>query len=414
MDTPPALPRYRSLPFLLVVLAFLAGIMVERLGWLPGSRPFVPANLGDSFGSFWEAWSLVERHYVDRDAVKPKEMTEGAIRGMLASLGDVGHTGYLTAEEFKQVKASLEGNMVGIGALMTMRKKQPTVVRTMPDSPARKAGLKAGDVLLEVDGKTVAGLPLEKVVEAVRGPAGTAVDLQIGREGTDKVLNFHLTRARVELPAIAWRMLPGVPIAHIAIVEFRKNADDQLREALKEARQRGAKGLIVDVRGNQGGLKEQAVAVSSEFLKDGVVFIEQDAGGNRKEVPVKADGTALDIPLVVLIDEGSASSSEIFAGAIQDHARGKLVGTKTFGTGTVLQPFILKDGSAILMAVAEWLTPKGRQIWHHGITPDVEAPLPRGADVLRPDDQAELTAEALAKSGDRQLQKALELLRDQQ
>jgi carboxyl-terminal processing protease len=155
------------------------------------------------------------------------------------------------------------------------------------------------------------------------------------------------------------------------------------------------------------------VAVTSEFLKDGNVFIEQDAEGRRTEVPVQPGGHAVDIPLVVLIDEGTASSGEILAGAIQDHGRGKLVGTRTFGTGTVLQPFPLSDGSAVLLAVTEWLTPNGRQIWHTGISPDVEVALPEGVSILLPETETDLDADALAKSEDAQLLKALSLLKEQ-
>jgi carboxyl-terminal processing protease len=171
--------------------------------------------------------------------------------------------------------------------------------------------------------------------------------------------------------------------------------------------------LLVDVRGNPGGLKDQAVAVSSEFLKDGVVFIEQDMHGARTAVPVQPGGTATDIPVVVLIDEGTASSAEIFAGALQDHGRAKLVGMQTFGTGTVLQPFELKDGSAVLLAVAQWLTPKGREIWHKGIQPDVEVPLAEDAALLLPEMEAALDAASLARSEDKQLLQALKVLQEQ-
>jgi carboxyl-terminal processing protease len=395
---------------LIATPAFLSGALVERLGWLPGSRAYVPAHLGRTFDPFWEAWGDVEKYYVDRSAVQPEHMTQGAIEGMLASLGDVGHTAYLTREELHQLESSLAGSLEGIGARMTVRKQQPTIVQTMPGSPARKAGLKAGDVLLGVDGKPVTGLPLKRITEMVRGPAGTPVDLKILRQGQSKVLDFRITRGKIAIPAVSWHMLPWVPAAHIAIVEFGKHADEQLRDAVQEARKRGARGLIVDVRGDPGGLKEQAVKVTSEFLKSGVVFIEQDAEGNRKEIKVLPDGVATDLPMVLLIDEGTASSAEIFAGAIQDHGRGKLVGTKTFGTGTVLRPFGLSDGSAVLLAVSEWLTPKGRQIWKRGIQPDVEVTMPQDASILLPDDETKVTEQSLAKSDDRQLQRAVEIL----
>jgi carboxyl-terminal processing protease len=265
-------------------------------------------------------------------------------------------------------------------------------------------------VLLEVDGKPLAGLPLERVTALVRGPAGTKVKLRVAPGGETKARDIEITRAKVEVPVVAWAMLPGPPIAHVAIREFGVNADSELREAIQAARKRGVQALIIDVRGNPGGLKEQAVAVTSEFLKDGNVFLEKDEQGHETAIPVQPGGIATDIPLAVLIEEGSASSAEIFAGAIQDHERGKLVGAQTFGTGTVLRPFGLSDGSAILVAVQEWYTPKGRQIWHKGITPDVPVKLPEGAEVLMPEKEAQMSLAELRRSDDTQLLMARDIL----
>lgn len=404
--------RPSPLVLMLVMLCgFGLGVLADRAGVLPGSDGTAPPSARRVFEPFWEAWRLVQQHYVDREAVQPTRMTRGAIAGMLNSLGDDGHTTYLTPEMVERLAEGLKGEFEGIGARLTVRKKQPTVVEVFPGSPARAGGLKPGDVLLEVEGKPVAGLPLEQVVKLVRGPAGKAVHLRVARGTAGTVADLSITRGKVEVPVVTWAMLPGVPIAHIALREFGINADTQLRAAVKEARARGARGLLIDVRGNPGGLKEQAVAVSSEFLKSGDVFIEQDANGHRTAVPVEPGGHATDLPIVVLIDEGSASSAEIFAGAIQDHGRGKLVGAKTFGTGTVLQPFALSDGSAVLLAVREWLTPKGRQIWHKGIEPDVTVALPDPADMLLPTEEGSMTPAALAASKDAQLRRALEVLR---
>ncbi len=410
---PPDGPRVKLVAVYLIALAaFVGGALLERLGWLPGASS--PNRLLPTFN---EAWRVVEKHYVDREAVQPERMreaaTQGAIEGLVNSLGDVGHTTYLTAEEVKQLTNSLEGKLEGIGARITLQAGQPTIVSTMPDSPARKAGIQPGDVILGVNGKTVSGMSLERLVTMVRGPAGSKVTLKLARRGRSTPLDVTLARARVSVPPVTAHLLPGTPIAHVAIQEFGKDADARLRLAIKDMRAQGAKGLIVDVRGNPGGMKDQAVAVTSEFLKDGTVFQERDAAGRVTDVAVKPGGIATDIPMVVLIDGGSASSSEIFAGAIQDYRRGKLVGTKTFGTGTVLRPFELSDGSAILLAVTEWLTPRGRQIWHKGIMPDVTVRLPQGARVLLPEAEAGLDAEALHKSSDKQLLKALEVLQEQ-
>ena len=403
-----------KLPYVLLVAmaAFALGVFVEREGWLPTSRPRPPAHLGHTFDPFWEAWGLVEKHYVDREAVDPARMTAGAIDGMLGSLGDEGHTTYLTREEAEEFDNALLGQLEGIGVRMTERHRRPTVASVLPGTPAQQAGLRPGDVLLQVNDRDVLDLSLERISALVRGPAGTAVRLKVAREGEAKPLDLEVTRAKIDLPDVTWHMLPGVPVAHVAIEGFDEPAHDQLLKALREAREKGAKGLILDVRGNPGGLKDQAVAVTSEFLKDGVVFIEQDADGVRTPVAVQPGGHATDIPVCVLIDEGTASSAEIFAGALQDHGRGVLVGATTFGTGTVLQPFDLKDGSELLLAVAQWFTPNGRKIWHQGIEPDVKVALPEGASILLPEAAAGLDAEALAKSEDKQLLKALEVLQE--
>jgi carboxyl-terminal processing protease len=400
---------------LFALVGFTFGVLADRAGFLPGAWGREPAGVARTFAPFWETWHLVEQHYVDREAVSKERMTEGAIEGMLDSLGDRGHTTYLTAKEYEQMESGLQGEMEGIGARMSIQHgHQATIMGVVPNSPAEKAGLRAGDVFLEVDGKDVTDMSLERIVSLVRGPAKTTVHLQVLRDG--KKLDFDITRGRVEVPNVSWHMLPGEPaVAHIAIEEFGRNAQKQLQDALRDATKAGAKGLLVDVRGNPGGLKDQAVAVTSEFLKDGVVFIEQDAQGHQKPIPVDhpAGAEVTDLPLVLLIDQGTASSAEIFAGAIQDHGRGKLVGTRTFGTGTVLMPYILSDRSAVLLAVSEWLTPNGRKIWHEGIQPDVQVALPTGARMLLPEAEGNLDTEALAKSEDKQLLKALEVLKDQ-
>ncbi len=300
---------------LLLLIGLAGGVLLERAGWMPGSRygPDAPDE------PYWEAWRLVKDRYVDREAVKTKTMTEGSIRGMLAYLGDIGHTAYLTPQEFAQQQKNIAGELDGIGARLTVRKGQLTVVQTFPNSPAREAGLLPGDVFQEVAGKNVANSSLQKVVELVRGPPGTTVKMRMLRHGHADPLNFTIRRGKVSVPDVSWHLLPGAPIAHVAILEFGNHADEQLRAALAQAKSEGAQGLILDVRGNPGGLKDQAVAVTSEFLKQGTIFQEQDAQGNREAVAVQPGGVATDIPVCVLIDQGTASSAEIFAGAIQDH-----------------------------------------------------------------------------------------------
>jgi carboxyl-terminal processing protease len=407
-----ALSRPISL-FLVLASTFALGVLTERSGRFFTPYYYTPAGLEKTFAPFWETWGLIDKHYVNREVVNSERMTRAAIAGLIVSLGDPGHTSYLTPEDRQRLESGLKGELEGIGARLSMRRRLPTIVNTFPGSPARSGGLRPGDVVLEVDGKAVTGMSLDQVVNLIRGPAATVVRLRVTRNGQAKPLDLSFARAKVEVPDVSWALLRGVPVAHVAIVNFGMQAHAQLKAALEESRRKGARALILDVRGNPGGLKDQAVAISSEFLKEGNVFLEQDAKGNRTAAPVLPGATAPDIPLVVLIDEGSASSSEILAGAMQDHGRGKLIGARTYGAGTLLREFLLTDGSAVLLAVAEWLTPNGRQIWHNGISPDIEVTLPATASILTPETDAGLNADSLAKSEDKQLLKGLEALEGQ-
>ena len=399
--------------FVWLSTAFAIGILVERSVQYFAPSGMAPRGLGQTFAPFWETWELVNRNYVDRKAVDPKLMTRGAIAGLLDSLGDHGHTGYMSPEDFTRLQNTLEGHMEGIGARMVMRDRHLTISNTVPGSPARAAGLRPGDIMLEVSGEKVDGLAPDQVIGKVRGPAGSSVRLAIGRAGEPKPLQFEIQRAKVAIPDVTWAMLPGTSLAHVAIQSFGNQVHEQLRQSLKEARDQGAVALVVDLRGNPGGLKDQAIAVAGEFLKDGTVFIEKDAAGTEQAMAVIPGGTATELPICVLIDELTASSAEILAGAIQDHGRGKLVGRTTSGMGTVLNQYTLSDGSAVLLAIYEWLTPKGRKIWHIGVTPDVDVQLKEGAFALQPEGESVLTAAGLESMEDKQLLKAVQLLREQ-
>jgi carboxyl-terminal processing protease len=393
------------------LLAFPAGLVVERSGLLPGRSAAAPADLGRTFDPFWEAWNLVEKNYVDKTAVDRQKMTRGAIAGMLESLGDNGHTGYLTPEEYQEENEELEGEFIGIGVVLGLRKQQTVFTSVMPNSPAERAGVKAGDVLLQVDGQDVPEPPGDWVRDRVRGRDNTPVRLRLRREGEADPIELTVTRGRVELQDVTWHLVPGQPIAYVVVASFGQKTHAQLKEAIQAARGQGARGLLLDVRGNPGGELEACVAVTSEFLNDGNVLLEQDSRKVRTPTKVRPGGTATDLPLCVLINKDTVSAAEIFAGAVQDHHRGKLVGTTTFGTGTVLQPYELSDGSAVMLAVKQWLTPDGRQIWHKGIQPDVQVDQPTGVKLLTPDDLAKLDAEALASSADKQFLQALEELK---
>ncbi len=408
--------RWRQLFLTLVVLAiisgssFTAGITAERSGLVPGSLHIEPPELVSQFSVFWQAWGLVQDHFVDRQAVDPRTMTYGAIEGMLTSLGDPGHTRFLTPDEAKMQSSDIAGEFQGIGAELGQKDGVLIVVAPLDGSPAQKAGIQAGDALLAVDGQQVAGMSLDQVVRMVRGPEGSKVTLTVIHPNGMSTTDVTIVRAKIEVHPVTWAMVPGTKIAHLRISQFSANTNKDLLAALKELRAAGAQGMVVDLRSNTGGLLDQCISVTSQFLSGGNVLLEQDAQGNRKAQAVQPGGQATDLPMVVLINRGTASAAEIFAGAIQDNQRAKLVGETTFGTGTVLSSFQLSDGSALLLGTSEWLTPNGRQIWKHGVEPDVPVQTTANTTALSPRNEADMSVDQFRAANDAQLMKALELL----
>jgi len=281
------------------------------------------------------------------------------------------------------------------------------IVAPFDGSPAQKAGLRAGDAILKVNGNDMTGLSLEQVVGQILGPAGTQVTVTVRKATTGQTLDLTLTRARITVNNVTWQKLPGTTIAHLRIAGFSQGISRDLRQALTDMQQQGVTGIILDLRNNPGGLLSEAIGTTSQFLSSGDVLLEKDAQGTITHVNVHPGGAAATIPLVVLINNGSASASEIVAGALQDAKRAPLIGETTFGTGTVLQEFSLSDGSALMLAIEEWLTPNGREIWHKGIAPDQTVTVPATATILAPEAERDLTAAQLQASDDQQLLRAL-------
>jgi carboxyl-terminal processing protease len=403
-------PRFFH-PWVVSVFILLgSGVLTGCHLLTPTPSATIPANARPDFRLMAEAWNTIERVYVDRAAVKPEQMTYGAISGMVDSLGDTAHSRFLTPEMVKQERDMTRGELEGIGAELQVKNSQVVIVTPLDDSPAEKAGLKPGDIILKVNGEDVGGLPLEQVVPRILGPPGTSVRLTILNPKSGRTSEVTIIRARVIIRSVTWHRLPGTTVAHLRIATFSKGVTADLRKALKEIEQDRASGLILDLRNNPGGLFNEAVSTASQFLATGNVVLEKNALGKITPVPVEHGGLALTLPLVALINGGTASAAEIVAGALQDGHRAILVGEKTFGTGTVLQEFPLTDGSALLLATEEWLTPSGQVIWHRGITANVEVSLPPDVTPLIPKREKEMTAQGLQASGDAQLLKALDLL----
>jgi carboxyl-terminal processing protease len=396
-----------------LVLAVL--LAATALGSFYLGRSQSPASLGEedreSLALYAEALDTVRDDYVDQQALDPEKQTYGAIEGMLDTLGDEGHTRFLTPEERAQNEEGLSGTYVGIGVQLEAEGDEVVVATPIEDSPADRAGIRSGDVLMAVNGESVRGEDISEIVERVKGPEGTAVRLTVLRGEEER--KFDLERAEIQSPVVSWALIGDTDVAHVFLSSFSDESARELRGAFEEARSAGARRFVLDLRNNPGGRLDQAVEMAGYFLEPGsVAYVRKEASDGREEVEVEGEPGLTDAPLAVLINEGSASSSEILAGALRDNGRATVIGKTTFGTGTVLSEFVLRDGSSILLGVAEWLTPKGDFIRETGIAPDVEVKLGEGAEPLAPQEVRNLSREeALAR--DAQLRRAFEDLRGQ-
>jgi carboxyl-terminal processing protease len=397
------------------VLFLLVVVLATAFGAYMVGRSQSPATLSEvdqeSVALYAEALDTVRKNYVDQKNIDPKKETYGAIEGMLETLGDDGHTRFLTPEERKQNDQSLSGTYVGIGVQLEEKKGEVVVAAPIDGSPAEEAGISSDDVLLAVDGKSVSGDEVSEVVEKVKGPEGTSVELTVRHEGERRT--YDLQRAEIVSPVASWALIPGTDVALVLLSSFSDDSARELQNAFEEARAAGARRFILDLRNNPGGRLDQAVEMAGYFLEpESIVYIRKEASGKREEVTVESDPESTQAPLAVLVDGGSASSAEILAGALRDNDRAPVVGETTFGTGTVLSEFVLRDGSSILLGVAEWLTPNGDFIRNTGITPDVKVPLPEGTEPLTPDDASDLSRDEILEK-DAQLRKAYDKLKSQ-
>jgi carboxyl-terminal processing protease len=401
---------------LALVVTFTAGIGVGRLvGSTSAAAPNPGAAGTTDFGLIREAWDTLHQQFVGRDELDDRALIYGAIEGMTDAVGDTGHTDFMTPEERKQRNESLSGSYVGIGVRIEPDDSGlPRIDGVFEGSPAEAAGLVVGDVIVAVDGRSTDGVTMDEVAGWVRGEAGTTVEVTVRPGTTGPERTVSMVRADVPVQPVSWTLVPGSTTALVQLEQFSNGAADDMVEALKAARTAGATRIVLDLRGNPGGYVNEAVGVASQFLSSGLVYIERNAADERTEHAVSPDGVATDLPIVVVVDNDTASSAEIVSGALQDAGRATIVGETTFGTGTVLGEFDLSDGSALRVGTVEWLTPSGRRIWHEGIAPDVSIALPDGVDPLSPADVARLTAAAVGSIDDAQLAKALEVVSTQQ
>jgi carboxyl-terminal processing protease len=367
--------KFPSLKIIVLSLSiFLVGV---TFGLSQSTKiPTLSSNIYDELKLFSDVLSHVQRDYVEE--TKSKDLVYGAIKGVLETLDP--HSGFMPPETFKEMQAETKGRFEGLGIEITMKDGVLTVVAPIEDTPAFKAGILAGDQIIKIDGESTKNLTLMDSVKKLRGPKGSQVTISIMREGLTKPRDFTLTRDVIPVRSVRHELLEK-QYGYIRVSQFQEKTDSDFEKAMKalEEESKGSlKGLILDLRNNPGGLLDQAVKVTDRFIDSGIIVsIDGRKEDQKQKFSARAQGTLPRYPLVVLVNGGSASGSEIVAGAIQDHHRGIILGTQTFGKGSVQTIFPLKDGSGLRITTARYYTPSGRSIQAKGIVPDITVKLQR-------------------------------------
>ena len=407
-------PRPSRMPMILVgiaacLIAFSGGLVTDHAAFAnQASYTYPPDNgyaaaSGQTSALYQQAVQIVKQNYVGRSTLTDQQLVDGSIAGMVDSLGDIGHSEFLTAAQYAQEQSSLSASLAGIGVIMSDDNGTYKITRVIDGAPAVAAGVQAGDIITAVDGKTTATMSFSELGTAIRGDAGTTVTITVIHVGTSQPIDITITRAKITVPLAEWGMIPGTHVADISLAEFSTGAADQVQSDIDAAKAAGATSIILDLRGNPGGYATEAQDVASEFLSSGTVYIQQDASGKNTDLTVNSSRSHTNLPMVVLVDHDSASSSEIVAGALQDAGRAKVVGVNTFGTGTVLQPFTLSDGSVIMLGTEWWLTPSGHRIFGVGITPDQKVLMQGTAMPTDPTALSTMSSSQFTSSTDAQL-----------
>lgn len=335
-------------------------------------KAYIPEDLPEDFNLMSEAWSIINNDFIDSDKIEGKELSEGAVGGMVTALGDK-YSVYLDPDEHALEMSSITGKFYGIGAYVGSKDNQLVIIAPMEGSPAEEAGLLPGDIILKINGEDTLDLSVIEAALKIQGPEGTDVVLTILHEDEEQPIDITITRQKITLTSVFWEIKDN--ILYVQLIGFTENALQELMEALEEAIADNVDGIVLDLRNNGGGLLNIAVDITSQFLNKGVVVTAVNNRGEEGYEPVKPGGIATDIPMVVLVNNGSASASEVVAGALQDYDRAKLIGQQTFGKGSVQLIRDLSDGSAIHITIARWLTPDGRTIDGTGLQPDLYSEL---------------------------------------
>jgi len=401
---------YLRLPIWFILPLFaLISVVAVAIGYVAALQLTTPCTLSKAectkISRLYEAWQIVSEEYVDASVVTPDTLIDGAIGGMVDSLGDTGHSRYISPKDAASEREALRGSFEGIGAYLTERDGMVIIAAPIDGAPADQAGIRPGDRILSVDGVDTRSDSVTQLQSKVRGPSGTSVTLEVLHE--DGVIEtIRIERATIDIPAVSWKMLPG-DVAHLHFNQFSLQADDDMRQALTEISQANAKALILDLRNNPGGYVDQLMRVAAQFVpKETVILIEEDRAGQRTPYATDRAGMAQNIPMVVLVNGNTASAGEILAGALQHAGRAKIIGEPTFGTATVLRPFDLDEGASIRLGTTQWLTPDGEVVRGKGITPDTTIILRNWSDIVSPREAAQMSDTELRASVDTQLSAA--------
>ena len=399
--------------FLLYVLVIALGTSF-CVGYTAGKKQAVPSGIGAKkegkllnipsespsyiskdvdFDLFHDVWQRVKTEYVNKD-VPDTKLFYGALAGIVSSVGDP-YTVFLDPDTAKKFEESLSGSFDGIGAEIGMKKEQIVVMAPLPQTPAERAGLRSGDMILEIDKKSTAGLTLDQAVTQIRGKRGTTVTLTIFREGEKKEREVPIIRDMIQVKSVIWSMKEQ--LAYIKVSHFNEDTESAFATSVRQALAKKPKGLILDLRNNPGGFLDTAVQMASYWVDGETVVIEQYSDDKKDEYKGRVSPLLKNMPTVVLVNQGSASASEIVSGALQDYGKATLIGKKTFGKGSVQDLQRLKDGSALKITVAKWLTPKGRMINELGINPDIEVDIKEEDFTAQKDPQLEKAMELLKK-----------------
>lgn len=349
------------------------------------------------FSLFWDAYNKLQQKFSDPSKITDQKIVYGAIEGMTQSLGDP-YTGFFDPQQAQMFQSDLAGSFDGIGVEVGIKKDLLTIIAPLPETPGSRAGLKSGDIIVRINGKDSTNMASDEAVSLIRGAKGTPVTLSIVRDGWTNAKDFKITRDTIEVPSMKWS-IKNDDVAYIQLFQFNENLSSDFKTAALKIMQGPAKGIILDLRGNPGGYLEVAQNIAGWFLQNGQTVTIEDFGKSKTQQTYKAEGNSelANYPIVVLIDQGSASASEILAGALRDNRNVKLIGMKSFGKGCVQEVVNLRGGSFLKITVANWLTPKGSSISDVGLTPDVKV---------------EITEKDAEQKKDPQFDKALEIIKN--